>query len=51
MSNLLISEDGIKFKLNINNNSYVIKSNLLGEFNCYNILLFIGIIYLLGEFL
>lgn len=50
MRNLLISEDGIKFKLNINNNSYVIKSNLLGEFNCYNILLFIGIIYLLGEF-
>lgn len=50
MTNLLINEDGIKFKLNINNNSYVIKSNLLGEFNCYNLLLFISILYLLGEF-
>lgn len=50
MSNILVNEEGIKFKLNINNNSYVIKSNLLGEFNCYNLLLFISILYLLGEF-
>jgi len=50
MSNLFINEDGLKFKLNINNKSYVIKSNLLGKFNCYNVLLFISILYLLGEF-
>lgn len=48
--NVIIKEDGVSFYLNIFNNEYLINSNLLGEFNCYNITLFISIIYLMDLF-
>lgn len=50
MKDIKLSNDGIEFIFNINNQTYLIKSNLLGEFNCYNILLFISILYLLKMF-
>lgn len=58
MKDIILNNNGLEFKLLINNNNYNnkynyyynIKSNLLGEFNCYNILLFISIIYILKDF-
>lgn len=50
MNDIKLYNNGLEFKLNINDKTYLIKSNLLGEFNCYNILLFISILYLLNKF-
>lgn len=50
MKDIKLYNNGLEFKLNINDKTYLIKSNLLGEFNCYNILLFISILYLLNKF-
>lgn len=50
MDDIEITNNGLKFILTIKNKSYLIKSNLLGEFNCYNILLFVSIIYKLNKF-
>lgn len=50
MDDIEINNENIKFKLTIKNKSYLIKSNLLGEFNCYNVLLFIAVIYKLNKF-
>lgn len=50
MSEIKINEQGSKFNLMIKNKQYLIETNLLGIFNCYNVLTFIGILYLLNEF-
>lgn len=50
INNILIKEDGILFNLKINKVNYSFSSNLLGEFNCYNVSLFISILYLLNDF-
>lgn len=50
MNDIKVLKNGVTFNLNIKNNNYLITSNLLGEFNCYNILLFISILYSLRKF-
>ena len=50
ISNLINTNTYSSFNIKINNTSYFIKTNLLGQFNIYNVTLFISVLYVLNMF-
>ena len=50
ISNMILSKNESSFVLTINNKNYLFNTNLLGDFNVYNITLFIGVLKLFGIF-
>ncbi len=48
MHDLIMSIDGITFKITVANKTYIIKSNLLAKFNMYNLTMSIALVYSQG---